>query len=156
MGSKLEHRASRSWTKRCIDSEEVQSHVAHDSKYCRKRSALNICTRTTYATSQNKPPPPHSLDPSWQPVALPKQNPSFMSIPNPPGQTLGIRERFRDSEIGAHSEGSPGGSNCTMVVTDGKSRPRAATSVQSSTPELHLLNSRKVAVRTACNDTSNL
>ena len=37
-----------------------------------------------------------------------------------------------------------------MVVTEGKSRPRAATSVLSSTPASHLVKSRKVAVRTLC------
>ena len=54
----------------------------------------------------------------------------------------------------AHSEGSPGGSNWTMAVTDGKSRPRAATSVLSSTPVSHLVKSRKVAVLTLCKDDS--
>ena len=51
-----------------------------------------------------------------------------------------------------HSDGSPGGSNCTMVVTDGKSKPRAATSVLSSTPASHFVKSRNVAVRTLCSE----
>ena len=37
-----------------------------------------------------------------------------------------------------------------MVVTRGRSSPRAATSVHSSTPWLHLPNSRKASVRRAC------
>ena len=37
-----------------------------------------------------------------------------------------------------------------MVVTSGKSRPRAATSVHMSTPRLHRENPRKVFVRTPC------
>lgn len=55
-----------------------------------------------------------------------------------------------------YSLGSPGGSYCTMVVTAGKSRPRAATSVHNSTPEeacgrnngrLHLSDGTVVCLR---------
>lgn len=51
---------------------------------------------------------------------------------------------------GAHSVGSPGGSNWTMTDTPEKSRPLAATSVHSSTPQLLRENSKKVFVRSAC------
>jgi len=50
----------------------------------------------------------------------------------------------------AHSVGSPGGSNWMMTDTPEKSRPLAATSVHSSTPEALRENSRKVLVRSAC------
>ena len=49
---------------------------------------------------------------------------------------------------GTHSEASPGGSYWMMWVTAGKSRPRAATSVHSSTPAVQREKSRKVCVRT--------
>lgn len=50
----------------------------------------------------------------------------------------------------AYSETSPGGSNCMTCVTAGKSKPRAATSVQIKIPCAHLLKSRKVRVRSPC------
>ena len=43
-----------------------------------------------------------------------------------------------------YSDASPGGSYWIMLVTSGKSRPRAATSVQMSTPALQRENSRNV------------
>jgi hypothetical protein len=49
-----------------------------------------------------------------------------------------------------YSLGSSGGSYCTIHCTAGISSPRAATSVQSSTPLSALLNSRNVAVRRLC------
>ena len=49
-----------------------------------------------------------------------------------------------------HSAASPGGSNCTMSVTAGKSSPRAATSVHSSTPAGALVKARNAAVRSDC------
>lgn len=49
-----------------------------------------------------------------------------------------------------HSAASPGGSNWRMVVTAGKSRPRAATSVQRRTPAAHFVKRRKASVRSAC------
>ena len=54
------------------------------------------------------------------------------------------------SKMGDYSDGSPGGSNWTIAVMAGKSSPRAATSVQSSTPAWQRENSRKAVVRSLC------
>ena len=49
-----------------------------------------------------------------------------------------------------YSLGSSGGSYCTIQSTCGMSRPRAATSVQSSMPALAAQKSKKVVVRLFC------
>lgn len=46
--------------------------------------------------------------------------------------------------------GSSGGSNWTIQSTSGMSRPRAATSVHSSVPDVALMNSKNVVVRFCC------
>ena len=51
----------------------------------------------------------------------------------------------------AHSVASPGGSYWTIQVTAGKSRPRAATSVQNRTPRVQREKSRNVCVLIVCN-----
>ena len=60
------------------------------------------------------------------------------------------RSVYRGTHRWMYSLGSSGGSYCTIHCTAGISRPRAATSVQSSTPLSALLNSRNVAVRRLC------
>lgn len=52
-----------------------------------------------------------------------------------------------------YSDTAPGGSNCRMEVTSGKSRPRAATSVQSRTAALCFVKVKKEVRRLSCDKT---